>query len=76
MDPLDRIAREVTDSILPPITLVVGGRYLHPEDGVIEVTGGCYRDAVYGRISNFWHWTVIATGEHHHGYGDNWPPAP
>lgn len=72
---LYRIAREVTDSVMPPITLQIGKRYLHPEDGEIEIVSGCYRDAVYGRVSNHWYWDVVATGERKNGYGDNWPEA-
>ena len=75
MSDLYRIAREITDEILPPITLQIGKHYIHPEDGEIQITEGCYRDLRYGRISNFWHWSVIATGEHKCGYGDNWPEA-
>lgn len=75
MSDLYRIAREITDEILPPVTLRIGQRYIHPEDGIIQITSGCYRDATYGRISNFWHWKVEATGETHHGYGANWPSA-
>lgn len=71
MTDLYRIAREVTDSIMAPVTLRPGKRYVHPEDGEIEITSGCYR--AYGRVSNFWYWTVIATGEKKHGYGANWP---
>jgi hypothetical protein len=75
MDPLDRIAREVTDSVMPPVRLLIGATYHHPDDGLIQITGGCYRDPTYGRVSNFWHWTVLMTGEQKHGYGDNWPRA-
>ena len=73
MTDLYRIAREVTDSIMAPVTLRPGKRYVHPEDGEIEITSGCYRDPTYGRVSNFWYWTVITTGEKKHGYGANWP---
>lgn len=72
-DPLYDVARQITDSVFPPIELEAGKRYLHPEYGLIEITGGCYRDPVYGRISNFWDWTVVATGEHGCGYGADWP---
>lgn len=65
-------ATELTDSILPPVRLQIGKRYIHPDDGVIEITSGCYRDATFGRISNHWHWTVLETGEAKNGYGDNW----
>ena len=68
-------ATRLVDDILPPVELQVGGRYVHPEDGVIEVTSGYYRDPTFGRISNHWHWMIVATGEPGHGYGDNWPPA-
>lgn len=66
-------AIKLTDEILPPITLQIGQRYVHPQDGVIEITSGCYRDAVYNRISNFWYWTIVETGKQNHGYGGNWP---
>lgn len=66
-------AIRLSDEILLPVTLQVGQRHIHPEDGLIEITSGCYRDAVYNRVSNFWHWTVVETGEQKYGYGDNWP---
>ncbi|WP_028058298.1 hypothetical protein [Candidatus Solirubrobacter pratensis] len=69
------IAREITDEVLPPITLEIGRRYVHPEQGEIEITSGCYRDPTYDRISNWWTWTVVATGEKRAGYGSNWPVA-
>jgi hypothetical protein len=72
---LEDIARRVTDEVVKPVGLVKGWRYVHPEDGVIEITGGYYRDPTYGRISNFWDWIVVATGERKNGYGDNWPLA-
>jgi hypothetical protein len=75
MTDLYRLARDVTDEILPPIRLRIGGHYLHPDDGEIVITSGYYRDPTYGRVSNFWHWIVVATGEAKHGYGDNWPDA-
>lgn len=73
--PLSAFGREVTDQVLAPVKLVIGGRYLHPEDGEIEILSGCYRDPVYGRVSNWWDWKVLSSGEKRGGYGANWPAA-
>lgn len=63
--------QKLTEDVIGGSPLEVGKRYVHPEDGVIEVTSGQY----WGRngISNFWYWRVIETGEKKHGYGRNWP---
>ena len=63
--------RELTESVIGGSPLRVGARYLHPEDGLIEITAGQY----WGErgLSNFWHWVIIATGEERSGYGDDWP---
>jgi hypothetical protein len=57
--------------IVGPSPLEKGKRYMHPEDGLIEVTGGSY----WGNhgLSNFWYWRIIETGEIRSGYGDDWP---
>ena len=65
--------RQLTEEAIGGSALRVGGRYLHPEDGEIEVTDGQYW-GTHG-VSNFWHWTVVATGEKKHGYGGRWPEA-
>lgn len=70
---LRAIARMVTDSVIEPVTLRSGDYHVHPEDGVVKIVGGTYRDATYGRISNWWTWEVVATGERKSGYGANWP---
>lgn len=69
---MHRLARDITDRILPPVTLQIGRQYLHPEDGLIQIDAGCYRDAKYNRVSNWWYWTVVGTGEKKSGFGDNW----
>jgi len=61
----------LTESVLGSSPLEIGKRYVHPEDGPIEVTGGQYW-GTYG-LSNHWSWTVIATGEKKRGYGGHWP---
>ena len=63
--------RELTESVLGGSPVEVGGRYLHPTDGLITITSGQYWGT--DGLSNFWHWTVAATGESHHGYGGDWP---
>lgn len=69
----DAALRSLARSIIGPSPLAVGKRYEHPEDGVIKVVSGYWTDPIYGRVSNFWYWTVEATGETHHGYGGSWP---
>lgn len=44
----------------------IGHFYQHPQDGPIYVTAGHYE--IDHRTSNHFHWTVVATGESHHGY--------
>lgn len=51
----------------------VGKCYEHPEDGPIKVFTGTYLDATYGRVSNWWSWRVLATGETKSGYAGPWP---
>lgn len=67
------VARRITDEIIPPVELYKGGRFVHPKDGEIQIISGEYRDATYGRISNFWTWRVVATGKTRSGYGGYWP---
>lgn len=64
----------MTEDVIGGAPLVVGKRYMHPDDGLIEITSGQY----WGQhgLSNFWHWTVVSTGEEGHGYGRYWPEAP
>lgn len=64
--------QDLTNEVCGPCLLQVGGRYRHPEDGPIEITSGQYW-GTYG-LSNFWYWTVLATGKKKNGYGGNWPP--
>jgi hypothetical protein len=66
--------RDLTEDVLggPPVR--VGGRYLHPVHGLIEVTSGQYW-GTHG-LSNHWYWTVVATGETKCGYADDWPEQP
>lgn len=52
--------------------LEIGKRYIHPDDGEIEITGGQYW-GTYG-LSNFYHWTIVTTGDKGNGYGSRWWP--
>lgn len=63
--------KDLTESVLGGAPVEVGKRYVHPQDGEIEITSGRYW-GMHG-LSNFWYWRVIATGETHNGYADNWP---
>lgn len=36
-----------------------GTRVEHPEHGLVEITGGCYCDPTYGRVSNWWYWRKV-----------------
>lgn len=68
--PVSDWAKALTEEVFGPAPVEVGKRYEHPEDGVITITSGQY----WGEhgISNFWYWTVEATGEKKHGYGGSW----
>lgn len=63
--------KRIAEDTLGGSPLEKGKRYMHPVDGLIEVTRGQY----WGNhgLSNFWYWTVVETGETHNGYGDDWP---
>ena len=73
--PFDHFDERWYDAVLPPVRLQVGKKYQHPEDGVITITSGCYRDPTYGRVSNWWYWTK-EDGTEGKGYGDHWPEVP
>lgn len=62
--------RNLTEEVIGGSPVEVGKRYLHPEDGLIEIVSGQYW-GTYG-LSNFWYWTVIETGETKNGYGGDW----
>lgn len=60
--------KDIVEAVIPPNHLVHGKLYLHPDDGVIRIDSGCYYDPTYGRVSNFWRWTVVDTEEQKSGY--------
>lgn len=64
--------QEMVEEVFGPNTIEIGKRYVHPQDGLIEITSGQYW-GTHG-ISNFWRWKVLETGEERHGYGGSWPP--
>lgn len=64
-------AQSFTEEILGGPTVAIGKRYIHPEDGEIEIISGQWW-GTHG-LSNFWDWKVLATGEVKHGYGGKWP---
>jgi hypothetical protein len=63
--------RALTEDVLGGAPVVVGKRYDHPEDGVIEIVSGQYWGT--NGLSNHWTWRVVATGATKHGYGETWP---
>lgn len=67
---VEQWVKDLTERTLGKSPVEIGKRYHHPTDGLIEITDGQY----WGRngISNFWYWTVVATGEKKHGYGGQW----
>jgi hypothetical protein len=51
----------------------IGRYYLHPEDGEVLITSGSYMGA-FDRVSNFWSYVVVATGEEGGDYANRpWP---
>ena len=63
-------AKQLTEQVFGGPPLRIGGRYQHPEHGVITVTRGSY--CGNRGVSNFWYWTD-ADGVEHRGYGARWP---
>ena len=63
--------KDIVETYVKPREFQLGKFYLHPEDGIIHITSGEYYSE--GRVSNFWSWTVVETGEKKHGYGGAWP---
>lgn len=63
--------RSMVEDVMGGSPVQIGKRYMHPEDGEIEITSGQY----WGEwgLSNHWYWRVISTGETHCGYGGLWP---
>lgn len=41
----------------------------HPNGYAVEITDGFFQNPQNGRVSNFWHWKRLDTGEKGHGYG-------
>lgn len=72
---LTRIGQAVTREVLGGPPVKVGTLYAHPEHGTVIVESGQWLDPVYGRLSNWWTWRSILTGEVHSGYADRWPEA-
>jgi hypothetical protein len=68
---VEKWVKDLTEEVMGGPPVEIGKRYWHPEDGLIEITAGQY----WGKhgLSNHWGWTVIETGEHHTGYGGEWP---
>jgi hypothetical protein len=61
--------KSLVEDVIGGSPVRIGGRYTHPQDGLIEITSGQY----WGNdgISNHWRWTVVETGEQRSGYA-NW----
>lgn len=48
----------------------VGMYVVSDEHGLCEITGGYYLDPTYHRLSNFFHYKNVVTGEEWAGYGE------
>lgn len=78
--PLSVIARKLSSELDPG--LHEGGYFVFTDEkrpGVkypIKVTSGCYLDATYGRVSNWWTWHKVgpdgSLGRSISGYGGAW----
>lgn len=56
--------------MIDPRDFHIGTVYRDPDNGdLLRVTGGCYLDPVYGRLSNFFYYVNVITGKKSSGYG-------
>lgn len=53
--------------------MCIGAVIKHPKGYKVKVIDGCYLDAIYGRVSNWWTWKRVKSdgslGEAVSGYG-------
>ena len=72
MDRLAQIAHDLTDKYFPR-SMKIGKTLQHPDGRTVKIKSGCFRDATYGRISNWWTWNEVlkdgTLGKDESGYG-------
>ena len=72
MHPLTALAHELTDKY-HPCSMEIGKVLLHPDGRTVKILNGCFRDATYDRVSNWWTWQEVlpngTLGEKESGYG-------
>lgn len=68
---VEQWVKDITESVIGGPPVQIGKRYMHPHDGVVEITSGQYW-GLHG-LSNHWYWTILDTGQSCHGYAGNWP---
>lgn len=53
--------------------MAVGKTLKHPDGRMVKIKSGCFRDKIYGRISNWWSWNETLPngnlGPEESGYG-------
>lgn len=70
----DTVRRLVRENAGSSYNWKKGDIVTHPDGHKVRIDSGCYLDPTYGRVSNFWNWTVLdddgkPSTEKGHGYG-------
>jgi len=72
MHPLTKLAHDITDKYFQQ-SMEIGKVLQHPDGRTVKVKSGCFRDPVYGRVSNWWTWNEVlpdgSLGLDESGYG-------
>ena len=70
---LKQVVRQINLELAQQSTMHVGATVQHPDGRMVQITGGCYLDPKYGRVSNRWTWREVLPsgqlGKEESGYG-------
>ncbi|TXH15125.1 MAG: hypothetical protein E6R03_07875 [Hyphomicrobiaceae bacterium] len=73
MKTLQSIARSINSELASRSRMKIGAVIRHPDGRLVKVIEGCYLDATYGRVSNWWSWREVlecgGLGKIESGYG-------
>jgi len=70
---LHYIAQSINRELASQSKMKVGAVINHPDGRTVKIIDGCFLDAIYGRVSNWWSWKEVkkdgTLGKKEEGYG-------